>query len=522
MVRRMGVTLCAVLFAVQAAAQDPRATTDTAFRMAQTVQTTAPGQALQQIALRLALKADGMEALAIERRDLTERLARLRADQTLDAATRRARLQELDTALIVNTRALEANFKGYRDIIAPEPLGLSEAQALLQPGEALIQMHQGPKALTLWLVTPDHVVWHQAVLTRADAADLVAAFRQGMGLGGTLRAAAALSDDPAEEPVQPFNTYLAANLYQILFAPFQDILAGFDHVMIVADGAWIGLPFVALLTNPADGDLEATDEMLQQASWMGFAQAITMLPSTVSLRTARAGALGEAGQGTTLLAVGDPVFAGDKSPGAALRSAGGVRLSDLVPLPGTRREVTAIAANFDAPDVLLGAEATEAAIRGADLSETDIIVFATHGLIAGELQGLDEPALALTPPAAPSETDDGLLKAGEIAGLTLTADWVILSACNTAAGNGEGAEGLSGLARAFFAAGAQTLLVSHWPVRDDAAARLTAHAFAEIKADPALGKAEAMRRAMVTLAQDGTDPTLAHPTAWAPFFVVGG
>ncbi|MEO0939328.1 MAG: CHAT domain-containing protein [Pseudomonadota bacterium] len=515
----MGVTLCAVLFAVQAAAQDPRATTDTAFRMAQTVQTTAAGQALQQIALRLALKADGMEVLAIERRDLTERLAGLRADQTLDAATRRARLQELDTALIVNTRALEANFDGYRDIIAPEPLGLGEAQALLQPGEALIQMHQGPKALTLWLVTPDHVVWHQAVLTRADAADLVAAFRQGMGLGGTLRAAAALSDEPSEAPAQPFNTFLAANLYQILFAPFQDILAGLDHVMIVADGAWIGLPFVALLTNPADGDLEATDEMLQQASWMGFGQAITMLPSTVSLRTARAGA---SGQGTTLLAVGDPVFAGDKSPDAALRSAGGVRLSDLVPLPGTRREVSAIAANFDAPDVLLGAAATEAAIRGADLSETDIIVFATHGLIAGELQGLDEPALALTPPATPSEADDGLLKAGEIAGLTLTADWVILSACNTAAGDGAGAEGLSGLARAFFAAGAQTLLVSHWPVRDDAAARLTAHAFAEIKEDPALGKAEAMRRAMVALAQDRSDPTLAHPTAWAPFFVVGG
>ncbi|MEL7100390.1 MAG: CHAT domain-containing protein, partial [Pseudomonadota bacterium] len=106
--------------------------------------------------------------------------------------------------------------------------------------------------------------------------------------------------------------------------------------------------------------------------------------------------------------------------------------------------------------------------------------------------------------------------------LTLSADWVILSACNTAAGNGDGAEGLSGLARAFFAAGAQTLLVSHWPVRDDAAARLTAHAFAEIKADPTLGKAEAMRRSMIALAQDGTDPTLAHPTAWAPFFVVGG
>lgn len=519
----MGLVSCAILFAAQVAAQDPRATTDTAFRMAQTVQTTAAGQALQQIALRLALKADGLEDLSLERRDLTERLALLRADETLDAATRRARLQELDTALIVNTRALERNFGGYRDIIAPEPLSLDDVQALLRPGEALIQMHQGAKVLTLWLITNDHVVWHQAVLTSSDAADLVAAFRQGMGLGGTLRAAAPLSEDPSTEVTQPFNTFLAANLYQLLFAPFQDILVDLDHLMIVADAAWIGLPFVALLTNPADGDLEATDDMLQQASWMGFRQAITMLPSTISLRTAREGvAAQEAPETAHLLAVGDPVFAGDKTPEAAMRSAGGVRLSDLVPLPGTRREVNAIAASFDAPDVLLGADATEAAIRAADLSQTDILVFATHGLIAGELQGLDEPALALTPPAIPTEADDGLLKAGEIAGLTLSADWVILSACNTAAGNGDGAEGLSGLARAFFAAGAQTLLVSHWPVRDDAAARLTAHAFAEIKADPTLGKAEAMRRSMIALAQDGTDPTLAHPTAWAPFFVVGG
>ncbi|MEL7100789.1 MAG: hypothetical protein AAGM84_18330, partial [Pseudomonadota bacterium] len=153
---RMGLVSCAILFAAQVAAQDPRATTDTAFRMAQTVQTTAAGQALQQIALRLALKADGLEDLSLERRDLTERLALLRADETLDAATRRARLQELDTALIVNTRALERNFGGYRDIIAPEPLSLDDVQALLRPGEALIQMHQGAKVLTLWLITNDH------------------------------------------------------------------------------------------------------------------------------------------------------------------------------------------------------------------------------------------------------------------------------------------------------------------------------------------------------------------------------
>ncbi|MEM6729277.1 MAG: CHAT domain-containing protein, partial [Pseudomonadota bacterium] len=224
----------------------------------------------------------------------------------------------------------------------------------------------------------------------------------------------------------------------------------------------------------------------------------------------------------TLMALGDPLFQGTASADDVARAASGATLADLAPLPGTRREVRAIAATFDDPQVLLGADATEGAIRAADLSATDVLVFATHGLIAGELQGLAEPALALTPPAVPTPEDDGLLTAGEVASLTLAADWVVLSACNTAAGDGEGAEGLSGLARAFFAAGAETLLVSHWPVRDDAAARLTASAFAELRAEPGLRKAEAMRRAMATLMQDTEDPSLAHPTAWAPFFVVGG
>jgi CHAT domain-containing protein len=90
--------------------------------------------------------------------------------------------------------------------------------------------------------------------------------------------------------------------------------------------------------------------------------------------------------------------------------------------------------------------------------------FATHGTIAGEIEGASEPGLILTPPKAQSDVDDGYLSASEVAGLKLDAEWVILSACNTAAGGFEKAEALSGLARAFFYAGARALLVSHWGV----------------------------------------------------------
>jgi CHAT domain-containing protein len=146
--------------------------------------------------------------------------------------------------------------------------------------------------------------------------------------------------------------------------------------------------------------------------------------------------------------------------------------------------------------------------------------------MAGELRGAAEPGLVFTPPPQASEQDDGLLTASEIAALKLNADWVILSACNTAAGDGsEGAPGLSGLARAFFFAGARNLLVSHWPVRDDVAARITVDTIRRQQSDPRLARAQALQQAMRAIrndtSHDSKDDTWAHPNAWAPFSLIG-
>ena len=99
-----------------------------------------------------------------------------------------------------------------------------------------------------------------------------------------------------------------------------------------------------------------------------------------------------------------------------------------------------------------------------------------------------EPSLALSIPAQSSSDDDGLLTASEVAQLKLNADWVVLSACNTIAGDKPGAEALSGLARAFFYAGARALLVSHWAVESNAATLLTTSTFDLLKSDPRLGR----------------------------------
>ena len=173
-----------------------------------------------------------------------------------------------------------------------------------------------------------------------------------------------------------------------------------------------------------------------------------------------------------------------------------------------------------AGDVFLGRAATETAVRGADLRDVDIVAFATHGLLAGELSGLAEPALVFTPPDAPGPQDDALLTATEAAGLKLSAQLIILSACNTASGDGTpGAEGLSGLARSFIYAGARSILVSHWPVDDYATSVLTTGMVAEMQAGTA--RSDALRRSMLRLMRDDPEVKYAHPRYWAPFVLVG-
>ena len=123
---------------------------------------------------------------------------------------------------------------------------------------------------------------------------------------------------------------------------------------------------------------------------------------------------------------------------------------------------------------------------------------------------------------------DGLLTMNEVLGLKLGADWVVLSACNTAAGDGKGAEAISGLGRVFFYAGSRALLVTHWPVETTSARALTTELFRRQAANANLTRAEALRQAQLALI-DGPGYTeagksvhaYAHPLFWAPYALVG-
>jgi CHAT domain-containing protein len=201
-------------------------------------------------------------------------------------------------------------------------------------------------------------------------------------------------------------------------------------------------------------------------------------------------------------------------------------------LPETADEVRSIALALKADpaaDVFLGAQATENQVRTMNLVDRRVVMFATHGLVPGDLDGLTQPALALSAPSVVGGGGDGLLTMDKILGLKLDADWVVLSACNTATADGAGAEAVSGLGRAFFYAGARAVLVTNWPVETSSARTLTTDTFHRQATDPALSRAVALQQAMLGLidgsglvdAQKRTVFSYAHPIFWAPFSLVG-
>ena len=360
------------------------------------------------------------------------------------------------------------------------------------------------------------------------------------------------------EPL-PFDLDRSHALYQALLGPFEDLIKG-KHLLIVPSGSLTSLPFQVLITEITGPPAEAK-EIYREAKWLVSRQPITVLPSVPSLKSLRQSAR-TSHASRAYLGFGNPLLAGNGVTRSHIERASAARerqscpdarqpmrvasppqerlavrplvrggLANLekirieLPLPETTDEICAVAENLGASsdDVRLGTHATETEIKelskSGRLATYRILHFATHAAVSGSVEGNAEPGLILTPPPAATEVDDAYLTASEVASLKLDADWVILSACNTASAGTANAETLSGLARAFFYAGARSLLVSHWAVESEPTVDLITNTFAALRANPAIGRAEALRRSMVMLIATGG--ARAHPATWAPFVVVG-
>ncbi len=333
--------------------------------------------------------------------------------------------------------------------------------------------------------------------------------RAGMSRADLIALVGRLRDTLSPEE---FDGQAAYQLHEQILTPgIKSILAKTRSLRIVPTGAFASVPFAMLPQKPVTTARRDTP-------WLIRRFALTVQPGFL---TAPAPTRQTAMRYQRFLGIGAPAFADAASmpatrAGGPFRSGNAATLSALPALPGSSAELQAVAARFGPAraTLLTGADASESALRRIDLTSYGVMLFATHGLVSGEMEGLTEPALLLSP----GEGDDGLLTASEVATMRIGADWVILSACNTAAGETAQAPAYSGLAQAFRYAGAGALLVSHWPVRDDASAFVTLETVKG--ADRGLPRAVALQKAMLKLMQSGR-PDAAQPYIWAPFILIG-
>jgi len=389
-------------------------------------------------------------------------------------------------------------YPAYADLVTPTLPAPAALQKLLSPGEALLVLQPLEGATLAWLVLPGEATRFSAsAIGAAGWAERVAQLRTALDLS---------TGRPPMLPVPGLH-----EVWRELMAP---LLAGADvkSLLVAADGALAALPLAAALTAPEPG------------AYVARRMAITQLPSAGALYALRRAAA-PAPAAKAMFGVGDPQFKSTAKAGRAALGPGattydaawGFSYGEIPPLPETRAELMALAKALGAnaqTDLLLGAAATRDAVLAAPLADRRLVAFATHGLMPGELPGVSKPALALAP--GPDASASPLLELDDVLTLRLNAQAVLLSACNTAAGE-QGGAAMSGLVRGFFFAGSRSVVATHWAVETTSAAALTSAAFAA-KAP----RAEALRLAqMEMIAGTLGGGRWAHPFYWAGYALFG-
>ena len=549
------------------------------FERAQWIHASQAAKALAQMAARGAAGKPVLGELMRERQSLAgewqKRNALRIAAFSQDAAKRNskveaanfARLTRIDVRMAEIDARLAAEFPAYATLARSVPLSIQEVQTYLGRDEALLHFVDTSEEVFVWAVTKSDVRWVRLDVDAVTLKREVTALRCGLdaSLWDAEAANAPCRELTKQVPTRdkhgilyetlPFETERAYTLYNALFGKIEDLVGG-KHLLVALSGSLAQLPLHVLVSEkPASGDFRS-------ARWLLRSHAITVLPAVSSLKALRLVAKPSTAT-QRMIGFGNPLLQGDpKNPqdvqwAAQARAAqackglptvrvasahsarrnvrsvpmrgGHANLDDLnwqVPLPDTASELCTVATALSLvqDDIFLGARATEATVKRLSaegrLANYRVVHFATHGVMARQLTGVSEPGLILTPPAKQTELDDDYLTASEISALRLDADWIVLSACNTAAAEDNASQALSGLARAFFFAGARALLVSHWAVESPTTVKLVTATISNLVDDRKAGRAEVLRRAMLRMVEQG-ELREAHPAFWAPFVVVG-
>ncbi|WP_439815239.1 CHAT domain-containing protein [Zavarzinia sp. CC-PAN008] len=442
-------------------------------------------------------------------------------DAALVDATR-AQIQALDSETADIEQAIQSASPEYGQLV-DLPVRAAEVRGLLQRDEAVVMLTMGVSNGWVMIVTSDEVVPYPVAISGEQVRDLVRNLRAGVDIG-------------SDGSLSPFDVASAHDLYRTLFGPGEAALAGRERLTLVPSKDLLVVPLQILVTEPPP-PIQGLD--YRQVAFMARSHTLSVVPSLrsyVGLRT-------QAGRSAAPKAL---VGFGDFVPGQVTQSVAMTRdarmlrrsssecrddadvLSQMPALPGTKSELETIAQVVPGAgtDLVMEGDFTKARLKSMALDQYRVVYFATHGLLAEDLACWRQPSLVLsTPPGGAASPADILLDAGEILDLKLDADLVVLSACNTAAGNGEASgESLSGLVRSFLYAGARSAVASHWPVPDESTGALIPGIFRAYESHMDQGYAAALAASQrQLLARAGADLPVdwSHPLFWAAFSFVG-
>jgi CHAT domain-containing protein/tetratricopeptide (TPR) repeat protein len=480
-----------------------------------------------------------------------------------------ATLQSINAQIKTEIGALDATAPQLVNLYLSSPVSVAEIQEFVQSDEVVVQYAVFSETAFAWAFSKTEsrfVKLPTQVVGEIDK--LVDTLRCGLDRDAWRVNSGQCSQlvgvpTPTKTQQLPFDLLKSGRLFEITITPFADMIAG-KRLIIVPSGSLAKFPFGTLISKLPQETTFPYD--YRAAEWFGLQHSISILPSISILKTLRKKVPRSSGH-KMYLGFGNPSLNGGDNDRALAKAAserqtceklsaiagfgavsksGATQSTDKLivnglgqpekirkepPLPESADELCEVSESLKTrgdTEVYLGERATESVLKRMDarkmLREFKIVHFSTHGLLSREtanLSGISEPALILTPPKTASEEDDGLLTASEIALLDLDADWVILSACNTASGDEETPDSYAGFARAFFYAGARSVLASHWYVDSFGSKIFLTRAFQQAADDHSLSRADGLRRASQYMVREYFDPLAAHPEYWAPFVLVG-
>lgn len=554
-----GTLLNAAWLRGEAAPREAEGLKGEGFEAAQDLETSVAALTMAQTAARTAAGSGPLTQLVRTQQDLSARafeldrrlLAALSSGDAAEAGRLRDEIARTAEALSAADAALRKQFPDYAELVQPRALSVADVQSRLGPDEGLLLIVTARDDVFSFGVSKTSLVWHRAPALAARSAKRVALLRCQIDPGPCAESFSGQEMIAGSKPSSPFLAdQLAAfdregaySLYRDLVKPVESAFAGKVRLYTTVTGVLGALPLGVLVTEPPSAAEDSADPAVLAATpWLADRYAMTALPSVSVLRALRR-QTPPSDERLPFVGFGNPVLAGASAQGVSGRlfqsvDDDGAALADpevlraMTPLPGTARELAAMAGALHAADgaIVLGASATETAVKAdRNLARARIVAFATHGVLPRDVSGIEEPGLVFTPPQRPTAADDGLLAASEVSRLSLVADWVLLSACNTASSDGTpGADSLSSLARSFLYAGASALLASHWRVSDESTAALTVEALSG-RGNDGLSRAQALQRAMRAIRTgkraDGTavagwNEAWAHPAAWGAFTVI--